>query len=456
MALATWVGNIQASPVSIRSSARHPPQVLEAPDKLFARHARQQDIDAVSSRADDDDSSMSGILRRDFDVVSPPSKVLPPRSDDAADASDGDYKPPKVIPRSGEEFSMSGKLSPLHKVILSRADGITSAGDFEPFSPPPKIRPSQSRISRRQSVWTSGFIRNLINKFTGQSPTKPVPGSGSTSSGLTPCQQNGPSKYGIPEMETLPKYYGGGSETLWGTITTTNANPYKSCPQTGATRSYDFTVAECDIRPDGVETKRAVCVNGQFPGPLIEANYGDMIQVKVTNKLHEKGTSMHWHGFLQTGTNQMDGVPGVTQCAIAPNATMTYTFRAELYGTAWYHTHYSAQYAGGAVGPMVIYGPTNTNADIIDLGPVMLSDWYRNDYMTNIRGLMRPISEGGPINPLTNSNLINGKMRFPCSKTNLKCDTADYSTFKFTSGKNHLLRLVNTGSNAVQKFAIDG
>jgi FtsP/CotA-like multicopper oxidase with cupredoxin domain len=196
-------------------------------------------------------------------------------------------------------------------------------------------------------------------------------------------------------------------------------------------------------------------VNGQFPGPLVEANYGDTIRVKVTNKLHDEGTSMHWHGFLQTGTNQMDGVPGLTQCAIAPNVTMTYTFRAELYGTAWNHTHYSAQYAGGAVGPIVIYGPTNKQADI-DIGPVMLSDWYRNDYMTSIRGSMRPVSEGGPINPLTNSNLINGKMRFPCSKTKLECTNASYSTFKFTSGKNHLLRLVNTGSNAVQNFAIDG
>jgi FtsP/CotA-like multicopper oxidase with cupredoxin domain len=116
-------------------------------------------------------------------------------------------------------------------------------------------------------------------------------------------------------------------------------NP-RSCPNTGAIRSYDFTVAECSIRPDGAETKRAVCVNGQFPGPLLEANYGDTIQVKVTNKLKDEGTSMHWHGFLQTETNHMDGVPGVTQCAIAPGASMVYTFRAELYGTAWYHTHY--------------------------------------------------------------------------------------------------------------------
>ena len=94
-------------------------------------------------------------------------------------------------------------------------------------------------------------------------------------------------------METLPKYYGGGSQTPWGGITTANANPYKPCPLTGATMSYDFTIAEFDIRADGVETKTAVCVNGQFPGPLIEANYGDMIRVKVINKLHDERTSMH-------------------------------------------------------------------------------------------------------------------------------------------------------------------
>jgi FtsP/CotA-like multicopper oxidase with cupredoxin domain len=137
------------------------------------------------------------------------------------------------------------------------------------------------------------------------------------------------------DQENLPKYYGGGSETPWGGVTTSNSNPYKSCPLTGATRSYDFSIAECDIRPDGVLTKKAVCVNGQYPGPLIEANYGDAIRVKVTNKLQDEGTSMHWHGFLQTGAHQMDGVPGVTQFPIAPNNSMTYEFRVELYGSTW-------------------------------------------------------------------------------------------------------------------------
>lgn len=51
----------------------------------------------------------------------------------------------------------------------------------------------------------------------------------------------------------------------------------------------------------------------------------------------------------------------------------SYRFKADLYGTSWYHSHYSAQYAGGLLGPMIIYGPTNYDYDI-DLGPVLLSD----------------------------------------------------------------------------------
>ena len=49
----------------------------------------------------------------------------------------------------------------------------------------------------------------------------------------------------------------------------------------------------------------------------------------------------------------MDGVNGVTQCPIAPGDSFNYTFRAMQYGSAWYHSHYSVQYADGALGPLV-------------------------------------------------------------------------------------------------------
>lgn len=124
-------------------------------------------------------------------------------------------------------------------------------------------------------------------------------------------------------------------------------NPYTSAPSTGVIRYYDFTITRGTIAPDGYE-KQVILVNGQFPGPAIEANWGDTFMIKVHNQITgpEEGTAMHWHGLLQKGTQYMDGVPAVTQCPIAPGASFTYTFKADLYGTSWYHSHYSAQYAG--------------------------------------------------------------------------------------------------------------
>ena len=50
------------------------------------------------------------------------------------------------------------------------------------------------------------------------------------------------------------------------------------------TRTYDFVVEERMGAPDGVQ-KHMLVVNGQYPGPTIEANSGDRIVVNVTNKM---------------------------------------------------------------------------------------------------------------------------------------------------------------------------
>lgn len=123
------------------------------------------------------------------------------------------------------------------------------------------------------------------------------------------------------------------------------------------TRYYDLTIERSTIAPDGVE-RSAILINGAFPGPLLEANWGDTFQITVHNNITgpEDGTTLHWHGMLQKGTPYMDGVPAVTQCPIAPGKSYTYTFQADLFGTTWYHSHYSAQYADGVWGPMVVYG----------------------------------------------------------------------------------------------------
>ncbi|WP_155488325.1 multicopper oxidase domain-containing protein, partial [Aeromonas caviae] len=55
----------------------------------------------------------------------------------------------------------------------------------------------------------------------------------------------------------------------------------------------------------GVRTK-VWAYNGQLPGPLIEVNEGDMVEVHLRNQLPQ-ATTIHWHG-LPIPPNQ-DGNP---------------------------------------------------------------------------------------------------------------------------------------------------
>lgn len=118
-----------------------------------------------------------------------------------------------------------------------------------------------------------------------------------------------------------------------------------------------------------------ILVNGQFPGPTIVATEGDILRVHVTNNL-DTPTSLHWHGMLQHGTNEMDGAAGTTQCAIPPGRTFTYRFALKQSGTYWYHSHSGVQYADGAKGALIIYDkhtpPYHYDAEYV----IQLSDHY--------------------------------------------------------------------------------
>lgn len=241
----------------------------------------------------------------------------------------------------------------------------------------------------------------------------------------------------------------------WGDRNSTNTNYYLETPDTGVTRYYDWTISKTRCSPDGVE-KDCLLANDQIPGPTVEANWGDWIEVKVRNNISDEGTALHWHGILQKDAQWMDGVPGFTQCPIAPDSEFTYRFRADLYGTSWWHAHYSSQYGSGLLGAMIVYGPKNVEEDI-DLGPVLLQDWYHTYYQEEVDGLFNEIPNA--IVPRADSNLINGKGFYPCSQAgeDEKCDeNPPVSTFNFTSGKVHRLRLINPSSAATQKFTIDG
>ncbi|KAL8627715.1 hypothetical protein Q9189_006582 [Teloschistes chrysophthalmus] len=239
----------------------------------------------------------------------------------------------------------------------------------------------------------------------------------------------------------------------WGSRTAARTNPYEDSPNTGTKlcvlacfsvdvannaadtnaagvfRNYDFTLKRGFIAPDGVN-KSVILINGQFPGvsremvsilqrlltavqPTLEANWGDMFQITVHNQITgpEEGTALHWHG---------------------------------------------AQYAAGLFGPMIIHGPHEDLFYDKDLGPILLSDWYHTEYFKLVEQVVGP--PGPP--PFSDNNLINGKMDYDCSlipNGGPACTpNAGISKFSFTSGKTHRLRLINSGSEALQRFSIDG
>ncbi|RAH58849.1 multicopper oxidase [Aspergillus piperis CBS 112811] len=233
-------------------------------------------------------------------------------------------------------------------------------------------------------------------------------------------------------------------------------SPSGGPPDTGVTRHYNFTITRDTTAPDGYQ-KSGILINGQFPGPLIEANWGDMISVTVNNMITTdtaEGLTLHWHGLTQAKTPWEDGVPGITQCPIAPGGSFTYTFQADQYGTSWYHSHYSAQYTDGAYGPMIIHGPVQPEASYdYDLGPVIISDYSHLSYFE----VLESIFSIPPVFPNVDNNLINGRGAYNCnsSSTTTCSHGSSLSRFNFSSGKTHRLRLMNTGSNANQKFTID-
>ncbi|KAB8260287.1 Cupredoxin [Aspergillus pseudonomiae] len=216
-------------------------------------------------------------------------------------------------------------------------------------------------------------------------------------------------------------------------------------PDTGVTREYWLDIDEIAAAPDGY-LRTVMAINGSIPGPTIYADWEDYVVVHVTNHLHEakNGTSIHWHGMWQRGTNEHDGVVSITQCPIAPGSSMTYRWRAEQYGSSWYHSHIGLQAWNGVFGGIVINGPATANYDE-DAGVMILSDWTHDtaDEMYQFAQVCGP--------PQLDNGLING--------TNV-LDTGNHTDgsrlkLQVTEGKSYRLRLVNAALDTTFEFMID-
>lgn len=233
---------------------------------------------------------------------------------------------------------------------------------------------------------------------------------------------------------------------------TVHDNSYKVTPKTCRTVEYTLEITNTTIAPDGVE-RMGLLINGQMPGPLIEANWGDTVIIHLENKLQDNGTSLHFHGMRQLNTNEMDGVPSITQCALAPGEKMTYTFVASNYGSTWYHSHFALQTYDGVFGPMIIHGPSSAEYDI-DAGFAVLQDWSHQTVEAQYHNA-ETVGAAPEFGPRTlDTGLINGKNLW--SPDNGTTVTGSRFEMTFQPGKTHLIRVVNTAIQSTFKFHIDG
>ena len=89
-------------------------------------------------------------------------------------------------------------------------------------------------------------------------------------------------------------------------------------------------------RPFKGRTLTMFAFNGQYPGPLLQVAQGAEVTVELTNAL-DQPTTVHWHGIRLDNAN--DGVPDMTQRAVAPGERFIYRLRFPDAGIYWYHPH---------------------------------------------------------------------------------------------------------------------
>ncbi|TGO27265.1 hypothetical protein BPAE_0045g00640 [Botrytis paeoniae] len=221
-----------------------------------------------------------------------------------------------------------------------------------------------------------------------------------------------------------------------------STNYYNEGPDTGVIREYWWDIVNTTAAPDGIE-RVILSVNGSVPGPTIIADWGDTIVIHVKNSMPDYGTGIHFHGIRQNYTNQMDGVPSITQCPIAPETSFTYTWKATQYGSSWYHSHFYVQAWDGIFGGIQINGPATANYDE-DLGTLTLSDWsHVTAEVEAVAALAAP--------PTLDNGLINGTNTYNNSGTIVG---SRFETI-FKSGTRYRIRLVNTAADTHFKFSID-
>ena len=148
---------------------------------------------------------------------------------------------------------------------------------------------------------------------------------------------------------------------------------YRVPPPEGPAREFHLEAQPAEVEIARGRRALAWTYDGKLPGTEIRVREGERVRITLKNGLPQD-TSMHWHGMHQRGTNNMDGVPGVTQEPIRPGQTFVYDFRAEPAGTFLFHPHSGLQLDRGLYAPLIVE-PHRETLSYDREYTIMLDDW---------------------------------------------------------------------------------
>jgi FtsP/CotA-like multicopper oxidase with cupredoxin domain len=179
------------------------------------------------------------------------------------------------------------------------------------------------------------------------------------------------------------------------------------------------------------------CYGGRVPGPEIRVRQGEPIRITVENRLAEE-TTVHWHGVRIP--NAMDGVPHLTQKAIAPGESFFYEFACPDAGTYWYHPHQRSfeQVGRGLYGPLIV---EEGQAVAVDRDITwVLDDWrlLKDASISGDFGSMMDMSHNGRVG---NTVTVNGRV---------------LESFAVRAGERIRLRLINAANARIFGLEFEG
>ena len=217
-----------------------------------------------------------------------------------------------------------------------------------------------------------------------------------------------------------------------------------------------LNAAESEVDLGGV-TVKTWTYTGTVPAKEIRLHKGQTLRAPVTNHLPQE-TSVHWHGLAIP--NAMDGVPVLTQPAIASGGNFTYEFVVPDAGTYYLHSHVGTQLDRGMYGPLIIEDP-DEGADYDDELVVVLDDWIDGTGTTpdqvkeNLKKTgMKPMAgQPPPLSPTLPLGEDGGDVTYPYFLINGRT-TKDPQVKDYRAGQRLRLRIINAGADTAFRVAV--